>query len=415
MPKRFPDGFLWGASTAAHQVEGNTTNQWTAWEKGNAARLARTANERLGKLPTWNLLQNEAGNPTTYVSGGSVEHYKRFEEDFALLKKLHLNSYRFSIEWARIEPQEGVWDERQVTYYRKYIARLKELGIEPMLTLWHWTVPVWFVEKGAFEKRSNLQYFERFVAKVMSEYGQELQYVLTLNEPSAYVGLGYLAGAWPPQRRNLLLAVRVYLNLQRAHRRAYDIIKRIYPDVSVSIAAHLVDVRAYRPKSWLNRFTAACITYVSNWWFLDRIRHRMDFIGVNYYFTSYLDWRGGAHNSRSPHNDLGWYMEPARIGALLTAVWKRYQLPIIVTENGLADGADMQRKWWLEQTLEAIATVKAAGVDVRGYLHWSLLDNFEWAYGWLAKFGLAAVDRQTMRRTLRPSARWLAKYIKTNG
>ena len=411
MTNPFPKDFLWGASTAAHQVDGGTCNQWTVWEQANAGRLAHTAQTRLGQLPSWALLARDACEPANYISGRGVEHYQRYEADFDVLQQLHLNAYRFSIEWSRLEPREGVWDEPAITHYREYIAQLKRRGIEPVLTLWHWTMPTWFTDKGGFEKRANLKYFERFVAKVVAEYGSELRYVITLNEPSAYVGLGYLSAEWPPQRRNVLLGLRVYRNLRQAHLRSYGIIKRAHPSIAVSVAAHLVDVRPWQPGNGLNRLLVAAARYVSNWWFLNGIQRQLDFIGLNYYFTSYLDWRGRVHNPQVPHNDLGWYMEPGRIGALLEAVWARYHLPIIVTENGLADGADAQRQWWLEQTLTALAAARAHGVDVRGYLHWSLLDNFEWAYGWLGQFGLVAVDRTTMRRTIRPSARWLARYI----
>lgn len=412
MAQQYPDGFLWGASTAAHQVEGNTNNQWTAWEKANAARLAKCAQQRFGNLLTWKMLEPEAVKPDNYLSGESVQHFERYEEDFAILKRLNMNAYRFSIEWSRIEPREGEWDAAAIAHYRKYILRLKELGIEPVVTLWHWTMPVWFVEKGAFEKQANLKYFDRYVAKMMEEYGRDLKYVITLNEPSAFVGMGYLNNEWPPQHRNPLLGVWVYWNLCLAHKRAYAVIKRVCPQLSVSIAAHLVDVRPIRPHSRLNRLVAAFMTYVSNWWLLDRIKRSVDFMGVNYYFTLYADWRGKVTNPQNPHNDLGWYMEPARIGALLEAVWARYRMPIIITENGLADGADAQRQWWLEQTLSVIQFAIAGGVDIRGYLHWSLMDNFEWAYGWLGKFGLASVDRKSLKRTVRPSALWFANYIK---
>jgi beta-glucosidase len=153
--------------------------------------------------------------------------------------------------------------------------------------------------------------------------------------------------------------------------------------------------------------------YIGNWWFLDRIKDSLDFIGLNYYFTEYRNWWGKTANPKSPINDLGWYMEPSGIYPLLIKLWNRYKKPIIITENGLADAKDTHRQWWLQETIQALQKALADGVDLRGYLHWSLLDNFEWAYGWWPKFGLVAVDRETMRRTLRPSAKWLAKTIKT--
>jgi beta-glucosidase len=157
---------------------------------------------------------------------------------------------------------------------------------------------------------------------------------------------------------------------------------------------------------------ARAAAYVWNWWFLNRIRGQMDFVGLNYYFTTYYSWHLQTKNPSQPLNDLGWYMEPNGIERLLKSVWERYRLPSLITENGLADTRDTQRQWWLEQTMIALERTQASGVPLLGYLHWSLLDNFEWAYGWWPKFGLVKVDRTTMHRAIRPSARWFADQIK---
>jgi beta-glucosidase len=416
----FRKDFLWGASTAAHQVEGDAHNQWSEWERANAQRLAATAHHRLlsvakkylGWDVAWEDVKAVAENPENYISGNGVEHYRRYKEDFALLKGLNMNAFRFSIEWSRIEPEEGKWDAEEIEHYRQYIAELKRLGIEPVVTLWHWTMPVWFTGKGGFEKRQNIRYFERFVAKVADELGGELTYVIPLNEPNVYVFASYLIGQWPPERRNVALGLRVYHNLMIAHRRMYLVLKHRYPHIQVGIATALGDVQPAAPRNPFSHFAAGTMAYIQNWWFLDRIRGTLDFVGVNYYMTSYITWRGRAQYPPSPKSDAGWYMEPAGIGRILTATWQRYRRPIIITENGLADAQDKYRKWWLEETIAAMRRALASGVDLRGYLHWSLLDNFEWAFGWWPKFGLVAVDRKTMKRTIRPSARWLAGQIK---
>ena len=412
MNKRsFPEGFLWGASTAAHQVEGGTRNQWSAWEKANAQRLAKTAPERLSWLPNWETIAKDASDPDNYISGRGIDHYQRYTDDFRLLKQLNMNAFRFSVEWSRIEPEEGKWDEREIEHYRRYIAELRSQGIEPVMTLWHWTMPVWFADKGGFEKRRNVRCFARFVAKVADELGDGVRYVAPLNEPSAYASQSYAAGFWPPARRHLPLGLCVYYNLTRAHKQAYAAWKTRHPDARIGIAMALADIRPFR-HNLIERLVARASSYVANWWFLNRIRRQLDYIGVNYYFTAYATWRFRQHNPPSPLSDLGWYMEPSGIGRVLAETWRRYSKPLIIAENGLADAEDRQRQWWLEQTLSAMKKALAAGVDLRGYLHWSLVDNFEWAFGWWPKFGLVAVDRTTQKRTIRPSAAWFAKQIK---
>ncbi len=408
----FTRDFLWGVSTAAHQVEGNTHNQWSEWEKANAHRLAQTAQKRLSWLPNWQTIQTAAINPENYISGNGVEHYNRYPEDFKLLKELNLNAFRFGVEWSRLEPTEGQWDKQEIEHYRQYINELKRLQIEPILTFWHWTMPVWFTKKGGFGRKQNLLYFDRYVKKVTEELCQDLRYVLVLNEPNVYVSFGYIQGSWPPMRKNIIKALQVYNNLVKAHRRAYQVIKSINPRLSVGIAAQISDLSPVNPNNVINLLSIRIENYIANWWFLNRISNRVDFIGLNYYFSAYINWQGLMKNPAKPINDLGWYMEPAGVGRLLERLWRKYHKPLIITENGLADAIDTYRQWWLEQTIVAMQKALQHGVKLFGYLHWSLLDNFEWASGWWPKFGLIAVDRQTMRRTIRPSAKWLARQIK---
>lgn len=431
-PDAFPKDFLWGASTASHQVEGGTENQWSVWELAHATELARTAEERLGWLPSWPDIKERAEDPENYVSGKGVDHYNRYEEDFDLLQKLNLNSYRFGIEWSRIEPQEGVWNLEAVQHYHRYLKALKKRGVTPMLNLWHWTMPTWFTDKGAFAKKENLQYFERFVEKIAEEYGHELTYVLTLNEPNVYASFSYMSGEWPPQQRSVVTGVKVYWHLVQAHRRAYEILKRANPKLQIGVAAQLANIQSKRPHNLLDVWATKWMRYFWNWWFLNRTRKHQDFIGLNYYFTDY--YVGYTRRSRKmrarkqgndqnvaivqrinphfPENDLGWYMEPEGLYPLLLRVWAHYRKPIIITENGLADENDTYRRWWIEESVIAMRRAMSEGVDVRGYMHWSLLDNFEWKYGWWPKFGLIEVDREHgMKRTPRPSAIWFAKYL----
>lgn len=205
-PRLFPKDFLWGASTASHQVEGGTVNQWSEWELAHASDLARSSARRLSWLPSWRTIRVEAQNPENYVSGNGVDHFRRYDEDFDLLEDLHMNSFRFGVEWSRLQPKEGAWNLEALKHYHRYIRDLKERNIEPILNIWHWTMPTWFTEKGGFEKKANIAYFEQFVQKVIEEYGPELRYVSILNEPNVYTSFSYVTGAWPPQIKKPLLA-----------------------------------------------------------------------------------------------------------------------------------------------------------------------------------------------------------------
>lgn len=411
-PSHFPKDFLWGASVSAYQAEGGAHTQWTEWEHSHAAELAKNAAARYAHLPNWPVIKTAATDPDNYICGRGVEHYDRYAKDFKLLKQLQCNSFRFGVEWSRIEPHEGEWNAAAIEHYRQYIATLRAEGIEPVLTLWHWTMPVWFTDKGAFERRANLRYWQRFVAKVCEELGSQVTYVLTLNEPNVYASISYIEGRWPPQRHNPMLGFRVYRHLVTAHKQAYAIWKKRWPGSHIGIAMHLTDTQPASPHNILNKLTVSVVEFAWNWWYLNRVQKHLDFIGVNYYFTQYMNWLGSLHNPPGPLSDMGWYMEPHGIGRVLTAAWRHYHLPIIVTENGLADAADAHRAWWITETLDALAEVRAQGVDLRGYLHWSLIDNFEWSDGWWPRFGLVAVNRHTMQRTPRPSAQVYARLIR---
>jgi len=403
---------MWGASTSAHQVEGGTVNQWSEWELAHANELAKSAKRRLSNASNQDAIKGQASDPHNYVSGRGVDHYKRYEEDFGLLEELNMNTFRFGIEWSRLEPQEGAWNIEAVEHYRGYIRSLKARGIEPIPTLWHWTVPTWFEAKGGFERKANLRYFDHFVQKFADEYAKDLAYVLTLNEPNVYVGQSYAMALWPPQQKNYFLCAKVYWNLLHAHKRAYKILKSKNPSLQIGIASQLYNAVPKRPYSIVDNLAVKVSTYVWNWWFLNRIKKHQDFTGLNYYFTTYYQNFLQRCNPAWPENDLGWYMQPEGIYPLLLELDRRYKKPIIITENGLADAKDIYRKWWLEQTIVAMQRAFSEGIALKGYLHWSLLDNFEWADGWWPKFGLVAVDREHgMKRTVRPSAEWFGKYI----
>ena len=413
MPRyKFPKHFFWGASTATHQVEGGNVNQWSVWELAHAKELAQTAHQRLSWMPAWETVKDQAENPDNYVSGRGVDHYRRYKEDFDLLQDLNMNAFRFGIEWSRIEPEEGKINQEALNHYKQYIRELRKRRIEPFLNIWHWTFPVWFSDKGGFSKRANLVYFDRFVQLIADEFVDDLTYVLTINEPNVYSTFSYLSGEWPPQEKNLLSFISVYFNLAKAHRRAYKILKTRKPTLMIGVATNLANIQAKRPHNFFDQVSTKWMRYFWNWWFLRRIRNEQDFVGFNYYFTDYYTGLLGKFNPKVPLNDLGWYMEPEGLYPILQRTWVRYKKPIFITENGLADASDEYRRWWLEQSLVAMERALSEGVDVRGYFHWSLVDNFEWAFGWWPKFGLVEVDRDhNMKRKLRPSAKWFGETI----
>jgi len=406
------NNFFWGASTASHQVEGGTENQWSVWELENASELAKKAKKHLGWLPNWQEISKQASDPANYVAGRGVDHYHRYKEDFDILEKLNLNAFRFGIHWSRIEPEPGVWDQAAIDHYKEYIKELRKRNIEPFLNIWHWTIPVWFAEKGGFAKKSNLKYFKDYVSKISSELLDDVGYVITLNEPNVYIGKSYMEGSWPPQEKNKIKGIRVYRNLIKAHKLAWRILKQDHPKLQVGMAQQLANIQAYRPGSFTDEVVVKIMRYFWNWWFLNRIKKQMDFVGFNYYFTDY--YQGVKKiKLKSPVNDLGWYMLPEGLLSLLERVQAHFPgKPIFITENGVADAKDQYRQWWLHETMMAIDTAKSIGIPIKGYLHWSLLDNFEWADGWWPKFGLVEVDHQNnMQRKIRPSALWWASEI----
>jgi beta-glucosidase len=408
-PLQFPKRFFWGAATAAHQVEGNTHNQWSVWELEHAKVLAEQAKYRYKHLPKWDQFKTEAQDPQNYISGQAVDHYNRYEEDFKLLKKLNMNAFRFSIEWSRIEPEEGAWNAEAIEHYRVYLQTLKKKGIEPFVTLWHWTMPTWFTDKGGFEKRRNVQYYVRFVEKIIEELGREFRYILTLNEVEVYVAQSYLEGNWPPSKQSKWTSLKVYNNLIRAHKQVYRLCKAASRRFIVGIAANVSHIYP-GDDAWLTTKVAGLAQWGLEWMVAGRLKKHLDFIGLNYYFSDrFYGYR--IHNPDQKVSDMGFDMQPQDIQFVLQRLYEKYNLPIIVTENGCADADDEYRRWWLTQTLMAMHKALQNGVDLQGYLHWSLLDNFEWAYGFWPRFGLIEVDRKSQTRTIRPSAKWLSQTI----
>ncbi len=408
---KFPEKFLWGAATSSHQVEGNNRNDWSEWETKNADRLAREAHAHFAGFPSWAFSRQEAESQQNYISGNACDHYNRFREDFDIARSLHHNAHRFSIEWSRIEPREGEFDEKAIEHYRQVIAALRERGLEPFVTLWHWTLPVWLSEKGGIKHRDFPILFEHYAATIVKALGTDVKFWITLNEFEVCASFGYLLGVWPPQKKGLLSYYRVIRNLIAAHKRAYRIIKQHVPDTLIGIAKHQVTFQVLRP-TFVNAILRSISHYFWNQWFLNRIRNCQDFIGLNYYHRNVVD-NGFGKNPNKRVTDFGWEFYPESLYQALIEL-KPYGKPIYITENGLADAQDSMREEFIKTSLIAVHSAITDGADVRGYLHWSLLDNFEWDNGYWLRFGLVAVDRATQKRTVRPSALAYAKICETN-
>lgn len=410
MRTNFPKRFLWGAATSAHQVEGGTHNQWTVWELEHAKSLAAQAQYQYGDLENWATISAVAKNPDNYVSGKASDHFNLYKSDIALAKKMHMNALRFSVEWSRIEPKEGNWDSGAIAHYKEYVAELEKSEIQPILTLFHFTLPVWFAELGGFEKKSNIRYFLRFVEKILTELGSSITYVITINEPEVYAKQSYLDGRWPPGKLSKRSMVTVLNNLATAHNKASKLIHGMNRRYKVSVAKNSVYIYA-GDDAKLSVWSAGGRQYFQDDYFLKKVYKQCDFLGVNYYFSERV-YGYRVHNPDQNLSDLGWDMQPADIEHVLERLYQKYKLPIIITENGCADASDAKRLGWLMQTVAGLQRALNEGVDVRGYLHWSLLDNFEWDKGRWPRFGLVEVDYDTMERTVRPSGRKYGMLIK---
>lgn len=347
-----------------------------------------------------------------YVSGRAVDHYNRFQDDFKTAKELGHNATRFSIEWSRIEPEEGKFDEKEIEHYKKVITTLKELGIEPFVSIWHWPIPIWLCNKSGWQNNKISDYFARYAEKLVMTFGKDVQFWITLNEPEIYASNSYLAGVWPPQKKNLFTYLRVLHNLIKAHRKAYEAIKKVNPNAEIGIAKNNIYFEAYQNRL-VNRVLKKFIDWWWNFYFLNWIKNHQDFIGLNHYFHNRINY-GFNKNENKKVSDMGWELYPEAIYYVLKDL-KRFNKPIYITENGLADAKDEKRGWFIFESLKNISKAIDEGVDVRGYLHWSLMDNFEWDKGFWPRFGLLEIDYKTLERKIRLSAKFYRDICVANG
>ncbi len=412
--------FLWGAATSSHQVEGNNFyNDWWAWEK-------------LGK--------------TKDPSGTACDHYHRFREDFDLLAKLGHNAHRFSLEWSRFEPEENVWNEEAFRHYETVLRELHARNIEPIVTLHHFTNPIWFAKRGGWLRPDAPSYFERYVKKVVQVLKPYVRFWMTINEPTVLLYHGFLTGLWPPGEQSLSLAKIAFKNLLKGHGQAYFAIHDHYQNSKekpqVSFAQNMSCLLPCQPSSMKDQLAVYLREWFANFLFIDAaisgflffpgiycelldFRNTLDYLALNYYSRDFVHFSGlfparaaaGAcqdihhWNQWRERNSMGWEVFPEGLYLLLKKL-KRYQLPVIISENGICTEDDTQRVRFIQDHLESVRRAQREGVDVRGYLYWSSLDNFEWDSGFGPRFGLIEVNRENQQRKIKDSAYVLSEICR---
>ncbi len=417
---KIPD-FYWGVSTSAHQIEGENHNDWTVWEERNAKRLADSANANknygngAGLLPDWNLIREFAKSPQNYISGRAMDSWRLWKEDINLIKSMGLNSYRFSIEWSRVQPAKDKFDNMAIAKYVQMAQYCLDNGITPFITLHHYTNPVWLTDMGGWESRLAPTLFTTYIEYVVKRLPKDQPiYYTVINEPNAYALIGWIVGEWPPAKHNYLAYRKVKHNLVEAHKQSYKLIKDINPTAQVSSAVNLVD---YEPVANLfggiNQLLAKLARHLTNEWFIDQTIKEQDYIALNQYMHCVVNLGYYKNPSTEPKSDLGWYLNPQSLANVVEEV-KKYNKPVIITEHGLADALDSLRSWYIAESLKALQDSIKKGSDVRGYLHWSLLDNFEWDKGYWPKFGLYSVDPVSQKRSQKPSARIYQAIVRQN-
>jgi beta-glucosidase len=417
----FPADFAWGVATSSHQVEGgNSKNQWATWEQRGRIK----SKDCVGLACDW---------------------WRNAEQDFDLAQSLGVNALRLSVEWSRIEPEQGRWDDEALSRYRQMLRALRDRGIRPFVTLHHFTNPQWLEEKGAFANAESVWLFRRFTQRVVGALGDLCSDWATFNEPNVYVSLGYFLGEFPPGNKGRLLrAAQVTRNLCLAHAAAYRTIHSLQADANVGWAQHYVVFKPRRPESALDRWLCGFIHRRFNDNFaesircgrapfpygkfgqtLDGVKGTCDFVGINYYSRLRVGLAPRSPGtlffqiSVPPHKPQGdscievpygeAYPEGLRKAVEHFAALKK---PVYILENGVPDRQDRIRPWVIESSVEQMRTLLAEGVDLRGYFHWTLTDNFEWNEGWHLRFGLFELDPETQLRTPRPSSKIYARLIR---
>lgn len=422
---RFPAGFRWSVASSAHQIEGgNVHSDWWDFE---AQPGAIKRGER---------------------SGRACDHWHRVEEDVALIQSLHLNHARLSVEWAKIEPEPGRFDQVALAHYVREVELLRAAGIESLVTFHHFTLPRWVAAKGGWASGDVPAAFARYCEVVYDALGHLVRDFVTINEPMVLIVAGYLSGDFPPGERDPKKILPPLRGLVRGHALAYHAVharaRREAREVRLAVAHHLRVIEPARAWHFVDRTAAKLLDTAFNWVFPDALRSGTlqmklpflvsfreeipeakgteDFVGLNYYSRDLIRF-APRHKNRFVRvdppdlwrSDLGWEIYPEGIYQLLKDISARYpDVPVLITENGLADKDDKSRGRFIREHLRQVHRAIEGGVRVEGYSHWSLLDNFEWAEGFAPRFGLCHVDYSSMTRTARPSAEVYARIARDN-
>ena len=407
----FPETFRWGTATSSYQVEGHITNNdwWKAAQDGGF------------------IYQNQ-------VAGIACDWWNRAEEDFDRMADMGQNAHRLSIEWSRVEPEPGVWDKDAIHRYREMVSGLVNRGIEPMITLHHFTNPLWMVEKGGWENPESVEWFTQYARQIIYALGDLTPIWCTINEPAVMLSNAYGLGRWPPGKRSLRSAIQSAIHVAQAHAKTYHLLHEFVPNPQVGFAKHMIVWEPYRWWMPTDVIGMVFIRHFFNRLFLHLVlegilrvpgkrpllmptlRNTTDWLGVNYYqrYRIFTNLLGGEHNLflelKNKPNFLGGPGGWGEIHAyglfdILARLWKRYRLPIRITENGIPDALDEHRPAFIANHLKEIWRAINLKVPVEGYYFWSLLDNYEWTEGYdpRFKFGLFEVDFQTQERRLRQS------------
>ena len=413
----FPTGFRWGVATAAHQVEGNNANNdWWTWERGEG-HIKQGA-----------------------ISGLACNWWENAEADFDRAAALGVNALRLSVEWSRVEPHRGTFDETALNRYIEMVRGLQGRDIEPMVTLHHFTNPRWLADQGGWENQETIDFFARFVQRVAKALAPHCDLWCTINEPNVYAHQSYVTGEWPPGASDFRVAMRVIRNLLLGHAAAYRMIHEVQPDARVGFAHNMRIFDPARPKSPLDRLVTRVLDKTYNRsillslkrgiWSLPlgfglalKLRETLDWIGLNYYtremvaFDRSRSEEGFSRRFHAEDAELldGGYGEfyPEGMLRCLNRL-ARLDLPIYVTENGIPDADDDQRPRQILTHLHQLWQAIQRCYPVMGYYHWTLVDNFEWSEGWTLRFGLIELDPRTQGRTPRRSAEVYGNLIRAN-
>lgn len=419
----FPPNFLWGVSTAAFQFEGGDgCSQWHSWEREGKVRSG-------------------------HRRGAACDWWRDPTRDLEACRALGLNSLRLSIEWSRIEPQPGVIDNQAIGRYRSLLDAVRKFGMRPFVTLHHFTHPQWFEDRGAFLAENSAERFAEFATLIANSFGDLCSDWVTFNEPNVYAVFGYVFGEFPPARRTGVRECALVLrNIHRAHALAYKEIHAVQKDASVGLTTNWVEFQPASPspgdrllahaydtffnRSSLHLLRTGALPFPFGKLVPDgpELADRLDFIGLNVYnrlhirsgFDENFMKTGGVFvPAHAPQGDRGVELPygEACPDAVISAA-KEYSVlgvPIYILENGVPDRQDRIRPWVLVQTVRKLAELSHAGYDVRGYFHWSLVDNFEWNEGWQLRFGLYELDPETQVRKPRRSADIYREIIRNHG